>query len=211
MALTMVSHEGEDRSEFAGCVIARLREVAVKNPGATGMGRNDLALRCRNWTVPKRRRVAAYTSATVRLTVIYRNISAILTATRRHGYKFVSCERWIYDLMKRRQNQMCVNLLVRRPPVEAPTDKAPDATVPPNSPEPTGDRRLLGWGEYASPTLTELLRLPPSSPDEADPHDNMDDADDEDLGVSHGLAICVLTGASKWGAVSLMVWLLLDW
>ena len=32
MALPMVSHEGEDRSEFAGCVIARLREVAVKNP-----------------------------------------------------------------------------------------------------------------------------------------------------------------------------------
>jgi hypothetical protein len=90
-------------------------------------------------------------------------------------------------------------------------DKASDATVPPNSPEPAGDRRLLGWGEYASPTLTGLLRLPLSSPVEADPPDNMDDADDEGLGVSHGLAICVLTGASKWGAVSLMVWLLLDW
>jgi hypothetical protein len=112
--------------------------------------------------------------------------------------------------MRRRQNQMCVNLLVRRPPVEAPMDKASDATVSSNSPEPTGDRHWLSRDEYASPTLTGLLRLPPSSPVEADPHDKMDDADDG-LGVSRGLAICVLTGASKWGAVSLMVWLLLDW
>ena len=88
-------------------------------------------------------------------------------------------------------------------------DEASDAAAPTNQPEPAGDRRWLG--RDTSPTLTELLRLPPSGPVEVGPDASIDDDADDGLGVAHGLAIDVLTWASKWGAIGLMVWLLLDW
>ena len=72
-------------------------------------------------------------------------------------------------------------------------------------------RRWSGRAEYLSPPLIDLLRRPPSSRVEADPADGSDDDTEDDFGLARGLAIGVPIGAGMWGAIGLIVWLLLDW
>ena len=76
--------------------------------------------------------------------------------------------------------------------------------------EPAFDGRWPGRVEYMSPHTIELLRRPPSSLVEAYPADGRDDDTDDDFGLTRGLAIGILIAAHVWGAIGLIVWLLLD-
>ena len=72
-------------------------------------------------------------------------------------------------------------------------------------------RHWSGEAEYIRPPLIDLLRRPPSSRVEADPADERDDDTADDFGLARGLAIGVPIGAGMWGAIGLIIWLLLDW
>jgi len=89
--------------------------------------------------------------------------------------------------------------------------KASVVNIPITLPEPAIAGRWPGQVEYNSPTLIERLRRPPSSPVEADPDNNMDDDENDGLGTAGGLIVGVFIGASMWGAIGWIVWLLLDW
>jgi hypothetical protein len=62
-----------------------------------------------------------------------------------------------------------------------------------------------------SPVLIGLLRRPPSSPVEGDAAYGCDDDTESDFGLARGLVIGLPIGAGMWGAIGLIVWLLLDW
>jgi hypothetical protein len=88
--------------------------------------------------------------------------------------------------------------------------KASVVNIPITLAEPAIDGRWPGQVSYSGPTIIERLRRPPSSPVEPDLYNNMDDENDG-LGAAGGLIVGVLIGASMWGAVGSIVWLLLDW
>ena len=88
-------------------------------------------------------------------------------------------------------------------------NKAPLAVLPTASLEPAFDGRWPDRVEYMSPHQIELLRRPPSGLVEAGPADGRDDDTDDDFGLTRGLAIGILIGAHMWGAIGLIVWLLL--
>jgi hypothetical protein len=88
---------------------------------------------------------------------------------------------------------------------------ASGADIPASSPRPAIDHRWPDRVEPTSPTLIELLRRLPSDPAEAEPDNSMNDDADDGLGVARGLTVGVLIGSGMWGAVGLIVWLLLDW
>ena len=86
---------------------------------------------------------------------------------------------------------------------------ASGADIPASSPRPAIDRR---WPDRVEPpTLIELLRRRPSDLAEAEPDNSMNDNADDGLGVARGLTVGVLIGSGMWGAIGLIVWLLLDW
>jgi hypothetical protein len=88
--------------------------------------------------------------------------------------------------------------------------KASVVNIPITLPKPAIDDRWPGQVRYNSPTLIERLRRPPSSPVEADPDNNMNNDENNGLGAG-GLIVGVLIGASMWGAIGSIVWLLVDW
>jgi hypothetical protein len=89
--------------------------------------------------------------------------------------------------------------------------KASVVNIPTTLPEQAVDGRWPGQVRYNSPTLIERWRRPPTSPVEAGPNNNMVDDENDGLGTAGGLILGVLIGASMWGAIGWIVWLLLDW
>ena len=76
---------------------------------------------------------------------------------------------------------------------------------------PAVDGRWPGQVRYNSLTFIEGWRRPPTSPVEAGPSNNMIDDENDGLMTAGGLILGVLIGASMWGAIGWIVWLLLDW